>query len=424
MPNLEVGNRNREISIKDAIVACAREEIKKAIFDICSVNGRNYHSKRQCSPTRRNNDRKTLSCQRRRKQLSQRSRTACEVAPENELHYNHTVSAVTKEAYRSISKRQHEKNKGSKSCCIDLTPVHENVLSGKELMGELKGMSECSSMLLNKSAELMLKVGGRCANDIAEKIDQFEEEFKNSAKVEEKEKSEIPGREGPHVQNILRREIRTAPVQSQSFHDIRPRPTTSHASSRTRVRPSTALERRRAQTRPSTAMLVRAKTENLGRRLLGSINLNTTRPASVSSLPNKLEEGEWENELAKHIVSLYNNKIVSEIQGEHNFKAKTESLSPEECSKFNDEVSMHTPSLSSSAFLFSGSSLSLKGSSEKDKNLPVFLNAVKDETPSRESAPSRTTRIVKNSKPQMIWFVGTGIVHNDWIFPESKFVVF
>jgi len=231
-------------------------------------------------------------------------------------------------------------------------------------------------MLINitkKSVELMLEVGGRCATDIAKRIDQFEEESKNSAKVEEREKSD---RGGPHVQRILRREIQTAPVQSQSFHRIRARPVTSHASSRTRVRPlttlegrtfarpSTALERRRAHTRPSTAMLVRAKTENLGRRLLGSINLNTTCSTILSSLPNKLEESEWENELAKHIVSLYNNKIVSEIKSERNFKAKNELLSPEEFSNFDDKVSM-PPSLSSPDLLSSRPSLTSKEISER-----------------------------------------------------------
>ena len=40
-----------EDNTKDAIVACAREEVKKAIFDLCSVNRRDYYPSKPYSAT-------------------------------------------------------------------------------------------------------------------------------------------------------------------------------------------------------------------------------------------------------------------------------------------------------------------------------------------------------------------------------------
>lgn len=64
---------------------------------------------------------------------------------------------------------------------------------------------------------------------------------------------------------------------------------------------------------PSTVATVRSEAESLGAKLLGPLNLNGER--KKAPLPITLDENEWENELARNILSLYSNQIVEEIKG-------------------------------------------------------------------------------------------------------------
>jgi hypothetical protein len=71
-------------------------------------------------------------------------------------------------------------------------------------------------------------------------------------------------------------------------------------------RPSTALERR--SSRPSTSNLVRSKAEHFRKNLLDPIQLGLLSTKDVPpSATSSLHESEWENELARHIISVFNN---------------------------------------------------------------------------------------------------------------------
>ena len=63
---------------------------------------------------------------------------------------------------------------------------------------------------------------------------------------------------------------------------------------------------------PSTVATVRSEAESLGRKLLGPLNLDGG--SKKAPLPAALEESEWENELARNILSLYSNQVVEEIK--------------------------------------------------------------------------------------------------------------
>jgi len=63
---------------------------------------------------------------------------------------------------------------------------------------------------------------------------------------------------------------------------------------------------------PSTVATVRSEAESLGAKLLGPLNLDGER--KKAPLPVSLEEGEWENELARNILSLYSNQVVEELK--------------------------------------------------------------------------------------------------------------
>ena len=64
---------------------------------------------------------------------------------------------------------------------------------------------------------------------------------------------------------------------------------------------------------PSSVATVRSEAESLGRKLLGPLNLDggDTRKAP---LPVVLQENEWENELARNILSLYSNQVIQQIK--------------------------------------------------------------------------------------------------------------
>mmetsp|Transcript_33599 Transcript_33599/g.49314 ORF Transcript_33599/g.49314 Transcript_33599/m.49314 type:complete len:810 (-) Transcript_33599:90-2519(-) len=84
----------------------------------------------------------------------------------------------------------------------------------------------------------------------------------------------------------------------------------SNSSTRPRQRPTTALERRKS--RPRTSEVYRTKVEKFGRNLLGPINFDAE--PRKDPVPHSLKGNEWENEIARNILSLYSNKIKSEIK--------------------------------------------------------------------------------------------------------------
>jgi len=63
---------------------------------------------------------------------------------------------------------------------------------------------------------------------------------------------------------------------------------------------------------PSNVATVRSEAESLGRKLLGPLNLDGG--TQKAPLPVALQENEWENELARNILSLYSNQVIQEIK--------------------------------------------------------------------------------------------------------------
>ena len=64
---------------------------------------------------------------------------------------------------------------------------------------------------------------------------------------------------------------------------------------------------------PSNVATVRSEAESLGRKLLGPLNLDSG-DTQKAPLPVALQENEWENELARNILSLYSNQVIQEIR--------------------------------------------------------------------------------------------------------------
>ena len=182
------------------------------------------------------------------------------------------------------------------------------------------------------------------------------------------------------------------PLKSGSIKNVR-----SRIRQRPLSRPSTALERR-APTRPTTAYLVRAKSEALSETLLRPISMSPT--SKVSALPFTMGENEWENELARHIVSVYNNTVVSEVKhSEVNaLDENASSISPK--SKCIGETALAF-SLDTSTDPSVANNGSKKGSLDVDN--------IK-----REKLVRQTKELLMSSTPQMIWLAGTGDIDHEW----------
>ena len=145
---------------------------------------------------------------------------------------------------------------------------------------------------------------------------------------------------------------------------------------------------RRTPARSSTAHLVRAKAKAISETLLLPVALNHKNEAP-EPLPFTMVENDWENELARHIVSVYNNKIVSEarVTPEENdpaISSKAECVEDHTHSFFQD-------SIAESSFLHSD------------------CKQVKAKKLLRE-----TKQLLKSSTPRMVWLAGTGDIDHKW----------
>jgi hypothetical protein len=183
--------------------------------------------------------------------------------------------------------------------------------------------------------------------------------------------------------------------------ELRKRPQTAiGVAHRPLHKPTSALERRTSLSRPSTAHMVRAKAEEFSESLLHPIRNLETTSASVKPLPCVLSENEWENELARHIVSVFNNKIVSEVKnGEGNIIKREPFVSIGERNKLQ-------PSLE-------GVHSRKKCSERNDThvcNRPETVSSYKKQVdPLKESK-----KLIDSTRPRFIWITGTGNFLTDW----------
>ena len=64
--------------------------------------------------------------------------------------------------------------------------------------------------------------------------------------------------------------------------------------------------------RPNIVACIRSDSEVLGRKILRPINMNAI--LSKAPLPKILAESDWENELARNILTVFSNKVVGEVR--------------------------------------------------------------------------------------------------------------
>ena len=162
---------------------------------------------------------------------------------------------------------------------------------------------------------------------------------------------------------------------------------------------TTALERR-VSNRPSTAHLVRAKTEDLGKKLLHPISLESST-GNLSPILFAMDEKKWENELARYIVSVYNNKVVSDVKSD-------------DCPCTLAGKSQFPPSQVQKDF-FNRSPVTVSNSFSAERN-----GIIKTTPVDLQSELCETKHFMKATIPRMVWLGGDGDACQNWDELEGK----
>ena len=370
---------NNDVDItefKEAIISCARDEVRKLIGEIVLPNGPEstthssfFATEKTPERSRRHNGSRTLLRQRTsNKSFSDRKtrpKTAC------------TFSSPAIRAY---------KPRRIKSCSKINCRHGKVILSSQDESDESGGpVPFASARWIEKSAQMIEKSVKEVCNMEPTKTGHIERRLNLDTETHQEGKNR-------------------AALETSNFED--PRLKRSKASMPSRIirrplsRPSTALERR-AQTRPSTAHIVRAKAEGFSRNLLRPIDLTSSKEF-VDPLPFSMRENQWENELARHIVTVYNNKLVSEVRD-------SQGTNPVEkfTNEFQDGPSKRTKQLASSL-----SSSKLNG----------MENGYRPQTTHarNEKIIRQTKQLIKGTTPRMVWFGGTGDAPLRWDNVEGE----
>ena len=384
--------------LKEALFSCARDEIRKLVVDMLSPKHASKSTSLVSSLSAQTASRKMKksSSYRKAKLLKQcssnrsiskrnlRPMTAC------------SLQSCTTSAYKPRRTKSYNK----------LHCSHERVLLSSEegMFGESGKpeslLSFASTKWIEKSAKMIHKSSNEVCNVEATKTGKSNRRIDAGAtKV------------GTPLSTLDVETKMNDAVSSRMYSDLK-RPNSAYTkmsnkpriSTRNLTRPTTALERR-APLRPSTAHLVRAKTEDFSQKLLRPIALHSSKAIS-SPIPFAMDEHEWENELARHIVSVFNNKVVSDVQGS-------------ECPRqIADNVSKGSqlPSKSTQGF-FSASPppdvLDVSGIKNAQR-------LVLTDPPSKEKILRQTKELMKSTTPRMVWLGGTGDTYHGWNELEGK----
>jgi len=176
---------------------------------------------------------------------------------------------------------------------------------------------------------------------------------------------------------------------------------------------TTALERRKPP--PSTAASQRSKAQEVSKRLLGPITLESKHQNCDVVIPNSLACNEWENELARNIINVFSNKVRSEIKRDPLLSDADQASPPMIATNsfFSDNSVFHRKYLvQEEGGDFEQISISREATND---NTEVEVS----KTPNRESIRS-VKRCgkgdIKNGTFQlkMIWFTGTGTIQANW----------
>ncbi len=417
--------------IKRAVVACAREEIRKLIVGLGPRRGENS----QCSenallPLPNNSLLESKSWRRTRLPKHYQTSTTRE-RPFTTCH----ATMVTEKVYKGRKPlgriKSYRNTQRSKQ-----TKLTSTVGGGKGVSDPLSFASakwiEKSANLVRKSGskKSLIKDGRKTKHEIASSLVQCGGQDIHARRPQSS--SLIPCNSSEPQDLDVHRPIsksRSAPSMDveRQFHQScrRLRNTTM---SRTTT---TALERR-APVRPSSSYLVRAKAESLGHALLDEVRFDSTIEKGPDPMPFWLDTNEWENELAKHIVSVYNNNVVSEVRRSDNLLSNRNEEAREETLEQNDhtQVSSHTKQFFEETPTHDdGTSSNTPNQTMTGSEKPPKNDFIKSTLMSSTSMASKKTKVLRQARhlihktaPKMVWLTGTGDVTDDWHELERKFL--
>ena len=369
---------NLNDNLKEAIISCAREEMRKFIGAMLmpgiTKQTNDTSALYSSRPPTNNEGRQTPLFTERSSVRSLRPKTAG------------SPLLSTAKAYQPRRSKSYRKINTSNSTLRGVTltsHVDEKSDSTSSLSFASTKWIEKSASLINKSSKQICNVEptrtGSCS--------QIHPNESPGTSLEQNSGSNSVLGTDRHSAKDAKRPLTSGPIKNVRSR-IRQRPLS---------RPSTALERR-APTRPTTAHLVRAKAEALSETLLRPISMNPT--SEVPALPFTMGENEWENELARHIVSVYNNKVVSEVKD-----PQVNALGENASSILPKAECVGETTLA--FFLDSSTESSVVNNGRKKGSLDV-------DNIKRDKLVRQTKQLLMSSTPQMIWLAGTGGIDHEW----------
>ena len=378
--NMNTGNFR---DIKEAIVKHTKEEIRSILIDILfkDKSELNNYPEKYSFPVKTsgigigkkngpNNSRKQSRrpiCTRKRTSLSSPSKQMKKSEDVPQIHF---VSSATAEIYQrkqssslqrnsslAISKETKDEEKSS-SEIRTLQVSSEN--NDPAILMKKDGpnlISMASFNWLEKSDDIITRATGRPSTS-------FHKSFQAEYTLSHDELRDTPSSYDIQKQHCVRTDTQAASSPK----------CLKKSGSRPHIhRPTTALERRKLVPKPSKP--IRSRMEQLEKLLLATINRNIPQ-SSLSHFPPQLENCEWENELARNIITLYSSKMNLDS-----------GMPLNECSN------------------------NLK--SNKKGNLSSMLERQVRKVSKASSADSYRSMASKLN-PEMIWFFGSGSMQIDW----------
>ena len=424
-------DQDRE-QLKQAILECCRAEVVRSINDILlgqtiRLTPKNSDSSFQSEPKQADT---TKSCSILRQKHRQRPQTA-KLGPPTRLQSDGNQ--------RPKTSHEHAPDLGNKPASQKTIPL-ESVCCRVD---HVPPIDRSSFNLLARSSAIVAKATG-------EPPTKFNDAFKSngndhisyssppknddSADEDQSTDDDLPEDEEAESMDD---DVQRVDSWPESF-----RPTTatrmihtSHAvlknkPSKRRPLTTTALERRKPP--PSTAASERSKAQQFSQRLLGPITLESKRPNYDFVIPNCLAANEWENELARNIISVFSNKARSEIKGEQSLvssssatvAAAVEQLPPMVASSSLFATNNDT----ADEYEFRGEDfVRNEGSDFQRISISRGVSCINEpdnefyvESPEKRKCVPKAKKSEKRSIPsgtfrlKMIWFTGTGMVHANW----------
>ena len=379
-----------DCTIKDAIVACAREEVRSLLRQIvaspCNIKtstNRSYQYEIEAKPRERSST-AYQNCQSRKTKLQTRARNNNSCNQRSSAVSGFIDSVYDSKFGQRRQKTRHAKAKLSSIEGKNFTPDH---LLKREKPGRI---SYSSSNFIKRSDTLLRDdekiTESHICNTNCKEVFQVQDNnlmYLNDYFLKDNKDENIHVLPNSQKKRSFQRKKADSQKDKCLSYSSDPRPKSAIENRR----PTTARERRTWSSRPSTAHIVRAKAKDFSKLLLDPIDkLNC--PINVAS--NLMNGSEWENELARHIVSVFNNKTISDVRGNNVVKTNEVVL------KSSQEVDENVYSQCKSGF-------NIKTSFRNN------IEAYKD-----------SKKLMDGLKPRMIWVVGMTDAFTDWRFMNGK----